>query len=112
MQGGSRLAIAYERLRLAVEAGKAVGWDWDVKSRQDLWFGDLKTVFGIPSDTYSGRVEDFSAAYIQRIEGSSGRRLQTPDEIRSNTGPNFESYDLTEPWVGSHPPASFSRGER
>jgi PAS domain S-box-containing protein len=55
----SELAIAYERLRLAVEAGKAVGWDWDVKSRQDLWFGDLKTMFGIPSDTYSGLVEDF-----------------------------------------------------
>ena len=23
------------------------------------WFGDLKTMFGIPSDTYSGLVEDF-----------------------------------------------------
>ena len=55
----SELAITYERLRLAVDAGKAVGWDWDVKSGKDRRFGDLKTVFGIPADTFSGNVEDF-----------------------------------------------------
>lgn len=55
----AELAITYERLRLAVEAGKAVGWDWDIESGRDRWFGDLRTMFGIPSDTYSGSVEDF-----------------------------------------------------
>lgn len=55
----AELAIANERLRLAVAAGKAVGWDWDLGSGRDRWFGDLQTVFGIPSDTYSGHVEDF-----------------------------------------------------
>jgi PAS domain S-box-containing protein len=42
-----------------MESGKSVGWDWDVKSGQDVWFGDLKTMFGITSDNYVGRVEDF-----------------------------------------------------
>jgi PAS domain S-box-containing protein len=55
----NELSITYDRLRLSLEAGNSVGWDWDVKSGRDQWFGDLETVFGIPSDTYSGRVEDF-----------------------------------------------------
>lgn len=53
------LTLTNERLRLALEAGRSVGWDWDIKSGRDRWFGDLRTIFGIPSDTYSGRVEDF-----------------------------------------------------
>jgi PAS domain S-box-containing protein len=55
----SELAITYDRLRLAVEAGKSVGWDWDIKTGRDRWFGDLETMFGIRSDIYSGRVDDF-----------------------------------------------------
>jgi PAS domain S-box-containing protein len=55
----SELEITYDRLRLAVEAGKSVGWDWDIKSGRDQWFGDLETIFGISSDTYSGHVDDF-----------------------------------------------------
>ena len=113
-QRGSRckaeaeLAIAYERLRLAVEAGKAVGWDWDVKSRQDLWFGDLKTMFGIPSDTYSGLVEDFQRRIHPEDRGLVWKAVADARRNQNHTGPNFESYDLTEPWVGSLPPASFS----
>ena len=53
------LATATERLHLAMDAGKTVGWDWDVKSGTDAWFGDLQTIFGIPSNTYFGHVEDF-----------------------------------------------------
>jgi PAS domain S-box-containing protein len=53
------LALANDRLRLAMEAGKAVGWDRDVKSGRDSLFGDLPSVFGIPSEIYDGRVDDF-----------------------------------------------------
>ncbi len=55
----TELAITYDRLRMAVEAGRSVGWDWDLKTGRDQWFGDLQTVFGIPSDSYSGHVDDF-----------------------------------------------------
>jgi len=55
----AELEIAFDRLRLAVEAGKSVGWDWDVKNGRDRWFGDLQTMFGIPSDTYEGEVGEF-----------------------------------------------------
>jgi PAS domain S-box-containing protein len=53
------LALTNDRLRLAMEAGKVVGWDRDVKGGRDSLFGDLQSVFGIPSEVYDGRVEDF-----------------------------------------------------
>ena len=55
----SELKLSNDRLRHAVEAGKCVGWDWDVKTGRDRWFGDLQTMFGIQSDTYYGHIEDF-----------------------------------------------------
>ena len=53
------LIVANDRLRLAVESAISVGWEWDVKSGRDLRFGALPTMFGIPSNTYSGSVRDF-----------------------------------------------------
>ena len=53
------LAITNERLRLSVEAGRSVGWEWDIKSDRDHWFGDLETVFGIPVDGYAGPGDEF-----------------------------------------------------
>ena len=64
-------SMALDRLRLAVEAGKAVGWDWDVKTGRDRWFGDLQTMFGISSDNYTSNVEDFR----QRIHPEDRERV-------------------------------------
>ncbi|HMK23767.1 MAG TPA: ABC transporter substrate binding protein [Terriglobales bacterium] len=55
----TELAIAYDRLRLAMASGKSVAWDLDVKTGRDRWFGDLQTMFGIQSNTYEGDVADF-----------------------------------------------------
>jgi len=55
----SELALANDRLRLAMESGKSVGWDRDVKSGRDILFGDLQSIFGMPLETYVGCVEDF-----------------------------------------------------
>ena len=48
-----------DRLRLAMESGKSVGWEWDIKTDRDFWFGDLLTMFGISSDTFTGQIGDF-----------------------------------------------------
>jgi PAS domain S-box-containing protein len=53
------LAQANDRLRLAMEAAKSVGWDRDVKSGRDTLFGELESMFGIPSEVFEGCVEDF-----------------------------------------------------
>jgi PAS domain S-box-containing protein len=55
----SQLSLANGRLHLAVEAGKSVGWEWDLKTGRLSWFGDLQTMFGISSDTFVGRMDDF-----------------------------------------------------
>ena len=55
----NELGITNDRLRLAVEAGKCVGWDWDKNTGRSHCFGDLQTVLGIESDNYTGQVEDF-----------------------------------------------------
>ena len=53
------LSRANDRLRLAMEASASVGWDLEVKSGRDVWFGNLQTIFGIPSDTYVASADDF-----------------------------------------------------
>ena len=55
----SQLGLANERLRLSLEAGRSVAWEWDPKAGQNSWFGDLENMFGIPLDTFIGREEDF-----------------------------------------------------
>jgi PAS domain S-box-containing protein len=55
----SVLRESEERLRLAMESSNCVGWEWDLKTGQDKWFGDLETMFGIQSDSRVGRPEDF-----------------------------------------------------
>jgi PAS domain S-box-containing protein len=51
--------LANDWLHLAMESGKAVAWDWDLKTGRDVWFGDLQTLFGLSANTYTGKVEDF-----------------------------------------------------
>src|SRR5262249_32456923 len=55
----TELATANDRLYLSLKSGNSVAWDWDVRSGRDCWFGDLQTMFGIPSSTYIGHVTDF-----------------------------------------------------
>src|SRR6516162_6658001 len=55
----SRVGLANDRLHLAMQAGTWVGWDLDVKSGRDLWFGDLETIFGIPDDRHTATEEEF-----------------------------------------------------
>ena len=42
-----------------MEASASVGWDFEIKSGRNVWFGDLQTIFGIPSDTYVTTREEF-----------------------------------------------------
>ena len=55
----AELSRSNEQLRLAVEAGKSVAWDLDIKSGRTIWFGDLRTMFGINSEKFAGQNEDF-----------------------------------------------------
>ena len=57
----NELVMAYDRLRIAVEAGRFVGWDWDIKAGTNRWFGDLNGMFGIPSENYFAQRDEFKS---------------------------------------------------
>jgi PAS domain S-box-containing protein len=55
----SDVAVAHNRLRLALESGRAVGWEWDVATGDGLWFGDLQSMFGSLAQEEIRNVQDF-----------------------------------------------------
>ena len=48
----SDVAAVHDRLRLAMESAKSMGWDWDLVHGHSIWFGDLETTFGISANTH------------------------------------------------------------
>lgn len=52
--------VANRRLQMVMMAsGRSVGWEWDLASGRDYWYGDLRTMFGILGDTWSGHTDEF-----------------------------------------------------
>ncbi len=100
----SDIRVAHQRLRLALEAGKAVAWDWDVKSGRDTWFGDLKTMFGIPGDLYEGRVEDFHARVHPDDRERVGQAVAAARRDRAMYNATFRVrwQDGTVRWAAAH----------
>src|SRR5215467_3716873 len=99
----SRLVFTSHRLRLAMKSGKTVAWDWDIKSGRDSWFGDLETQFGIPSDTYVGRVEDFH----RRVHPEDRERVaKAVKNAMNNRTPYSAEFRIQQPdgtvrWVSA-----------
>jgi len=58
------LGSANGRLRLAMGSGKAVGWEWDVKTSRVSWFGDLKSNFGLDSEMHMEQAADFFRRFV------------------------------------------------
>ena len=66
----SDVAAVHDRLRLAMESAKSMGWDWDLVHGQSIWFGDLKTTYGINANTH------------RAVEGEFYERLHPDDRER------------------------------
>jgi PAS domain S-box-containing protein len=68
----SDVGVAHDRLRLAMESGKTIGWEWDIANGEIVWFGDLQTMFGIPSNTDLRNIEDF----LGRVHADDRSRVE------------------------------------
>jgi PAS domain S-box-containing protein len=95
--------MANDRLRLAMEASAAVGWDFDVKSGREVRFGDLQTIFGISSDTYVTTGEDF-IRYVHPDDRT--RVLEAVADARKNRKLYAAEFRVVLPdgtvrWLGS-----------
>jgi PAS domain S-box-containing protein len=53
------VAAHQHRLRLAMEASKSHGWDWNIETGLSVWFGDSQSIFGVSPDSHSGGLEEF-----------------------------------------------------
>jgi PAS domain S-box-containing protein len=97
------LTLVNDRLRLAMEAVKSVGWDRDVRTGRDTLFGDLQDMFGIPSEVYDGRVEDFH----RYIHPEDRRRvMEAIDDAMECKKPYAAEFRILRPdgivrWVGA-----------
>jgi PAS domain S-box-containing protein len=104
--------VANDRLRLAMESGKSVGWEWDLKTDRDTWFGDLSTTFGIPSNIYVGHVEDFRRSVHPADRGLVWKAIKDAMETRSPYVAEFRILwpDGTVRWLAAKGQFYYSPG--
>ena len=76
------LETTYERLRMAIEAGRYVGWDWDAKAGINHWFGDVKGIFGISSEIYSAEMGEFLKRVHPDERDFVGQAIETARQSR------------------------------
>ena len=85
------LTISYERLCMAVEAGRFMGWDFELKSGQNRWFGDLQYMLGIQSENYFAQSGEFSS----RVHPEDRDRVsQLIDDARQSAQPYIADFRL------------------
>jgi PAS domain S-box-containing protein len=80
----SDAGIARDRLQMAMASGRSVGWEWNLVSGHYVWFGDLQTMLGIPSDITSGQMADFDR-YVHPDDRK--RVLEAVTDARENHKP-------------------------
>ena len=90
----SDVGVANDRLRLAMGSGKSMGWDWDLKSGQNVWFGDLESTFGIKSEIYLPHDQEL----FQRVHPDDRERVSRAftDAIQ-NQKPYATEFRVVQP---------------
>jgi PAS domain S-box-containing protein len=105
------LALMNDRLRMAVEAGTSVGWDSDLRRGQKRWFGDLKTMLGIPVANLYGKVGDLR----KRVHPEDAEAVDTAmAEAREKRGPYASEFRVVRTdgavrWVSAKGKYYFNR---
>jgi len=90
----SDVTVAHDRLRLAMESSRSMGWDWDLPSGRSIWFGDLQTTFGIGSDNYLAGDQEF----YQRVHPDDRERvLKTLTDAVQKQKPYTAEFRVVRP---------------
>jgi len=66
------VGLAHGRLRLAMESGKIAGWEWNTASGENLWSGDVESLFGITSENELRNIDDL----LRRIHANDRLRVE------------------------------------
>jgi len=78
-------AKANERLQLAMEAGAAGGWDYDLKTGRDVWFGAAHAQLGMTRDETLGSPKEF----WDRVHGDDRERLEHALQVAKEKREDF-----------------------
>ena len=89
-QSQKQLGSANERLGLAMRAGRVGGWEWDLESGRNRWFGETHALLGITPEATSGSVPEFQervhpedrARLHDAIEAARLNRTELNEEFR------------------------------
>src|SRR6201993_2777055 len=97
------VARANERLQLAMEAGAAGGWDYDLKTGNDVWFGAAHAQLGMTRDETLGSAKEFWDRVHKDDRERLERALQVAKEKREDFGEDVRVVwrDGTTRWLRS-----------
>jgi PAS domain S-box-containing protein len=93
-----------ERLRLAIEAGKLGGWEWDLKTGRAVWFGEAHAQIGM---TKSERNPESREDFWDRVHPEDRDRLTEAVESAKQCHTGFDQEfrcvwpDGAEHWLRS-----------
>jgi len=87
------LSKANERLRLALEAGSAGGWDYDLKNGKDVWFGTAHAQLGMACDETLGSRKEF----WDRIHEDDRKRVEHALQVAKDRREEF-AEDVRVVW--------------
>lgn len=86
--------LANEHLHFALKAGSTVAWDSDLKRGRNAWFGDLPTIFGIPSDAYTSPLDEF---FLHVHPDDRQRVIDAVDDAREYRKPYAAEFRVVRP---------------
>jgi PAS domain S-box-containing protein len=97
------LAKANERLHLAMEAGAAGGWDYDLETGKDVWFGEAHAQLGMTPDETLGTRKEFWDRVHEDDRERVEHALQVAKEKREDFGEDVRVVwrDGTIHWLRS-----------
>jgi PAS domain S-box-containing protein len=102
-RGVAELREDEERIRLGMVAAKMMGWEWDIKSGRNPWFGETHTVMGMTLADSSGSIQDF----WDRVHPEDHDQLSNALEIAKRDRLDFDQEfrvvwpDKTVHWLRS-----------
>jgi PAS domain S-box-containing protein len=90
------LRDSHARLALALEAGRAGIFEWDIVRNVNRWSPDLERLYGLEPGSFAGNIEAWRAAVYPEDREHASRLLRE----------SFSSGELSGEWRTQHPDGS------
>jgi PAS domain S-box-containing protein len=79
-QAQNELRESQTRLAIALQAGRAGTFEWDIKNNVNLWSPELEELYGVPAGTFEGNFEAWSKRVVPEDVETVSKGLQAAIE--------------------------------